>query len=156
MNIDDCASHPCLNGGTCADGINTFTCTCAAGFNGTTCATPVTGGTGADGSISVASGTVNLSTTNVANGRTCPDGGDAVSYSVAALTSTTATLSASPSAGCLAANDEILLINLQGTAAANGNVGNYETLRVASVSGATVTFASGQDQFLRQRSLGRQ
>jgi hypothetical protein len=63
---------------------------------------------------------------------------------VTALTSTTATLSAAPSTGCLKMNDEVLLINLQGTAAANANVGNYETLRVASVSGSTVTFTGAK------------
>ncbi|HVV50023.1 MAG TPA: hypothetical protein VHO06_10225, partial [Polyangia bacterium] len=145
--INNCAPNPCLNGGTCTNGVNTFTCACATGYTGTTCATPVASGTGADGAASVGSGTVNLGTTSVASGRSCADGGDAVSYSVTALTSTTATLSASPATGCLAANDEVLLINLQGTAAANGNVGNYETLRVASVAGATVTFASAKVNF---------
>ena len=33
-NINECASAPCDNGGTCADGINTFRCTCAAGYSG--------------------------------------------------------------------------------------------------------------------------
>jgi hypothetical protein len=41
-------------------------------------------------------------------------------------------------------NDEVLLINLQGTATANANVGNYETLRVQSVAGATVTFTTAK------------
>lgn len=27
-DIDDCASSPCKNGGTCTDGINSFTCQC--------------------------------------------------------------------------------------------------------------------------------
>ena len=27
-DIDDCASSPCQNGGTCTDGINSFTCNC--------------------------------------------------------------------------------------------------------------------------------
>jgi hypothetical protein len=94
--------------------------------------------------VSIGAGTTNVSTTNVAIGRICADGGDAVSYSVTALTSTTATLVSSPSAGCLSANDEVLLINLQGTAAANANVGNYETLRVQSVTGATVTFIAAK------------
>lgn len=39
--VDDCAPNPCLNGGTCADGVNTFTCTCAAGYTGTTCETDI-------------------------------------------------------------------------------------------------------------------
>jgi hypothetical protein len=37
-DIDECAPAPCLNGGACADGLNSFTCTCANGFSGPTCA----------------------------------------------------------------------------------------------------------------------
>jgi hypothetical protein len=40
-NIDDCSNDEsvsvCLNGGVCADGVNSFTCTCAAGWQGQTC-----------------------------------------------------------------------------------------------------------------------
>src|SRR3990170_8742769 len=57
-------------------------------------------GTGGDGSITISSDT-NINTTNSISGRACTDGGDAVNYSVTALTSTTATLESSPSAGCL-------------------------------------------------------
>ena len=46
-------------------------------------------GSGADGAITFASN-ANMSTTNYATGRTCADGGDMVSYSVTALTATTA------------------------------------------------------------------
>lgn len=35
---ENCASSPCLNGGTCADGLDMFTCTCSAEYQGTTCA----------------------------------------------------------------------------------------------------------------------
>ena len=28
---------PCLNGGTCTDGINSYNCTCAAGYTGENC-----------------------------------------------------------------------------------------------------------------------
>ncbi|CAH1800163.1 unnamed protein product, partial [Owenia fusiformis] len=35
--FDDCASAPCLNGASCEDGMNTFTCSCAFGYQGTTC-----------------------------------------------------------------------------------------------------------------------
>jgi Notch-like protein len=31
-DIDECASTPCLNGGTCTQGVASYTCTCAAGF----------------------------------------------------------------------------------------------------------------------------
>ena len=34
IDIDECASDPCLNGGTCADSINSFSCTCQVGFTG--------------------------------------------------------------------------------------------------------------------------
>ena len=36
-DIDDCMPDSCLNGGTCEDGINSFTCQCAEGFDGPTC-----------------------------------------------------------------------------------------------------------------------
>ena len=36
-DIDDCASHPCKNNGTCTDRVNGFNCSCAPGFNGTLC-----------------------------------------------------------------------------------------------------------------------
>jgi hypothetical protein len=88
----------------------------------------------------------NLSLTNT-GGRTCADGGDLVAYSVTGLTATTATVSATVSSGCLAVGDEVLLINLQGTATAAGNTGNYESLKVASVSGATVTFVAAKTKF---------
>ena len=28
-DIDDCSPDPCLNGGACRDGVNSYTCTCA-------------------------------------------------------------------------------------------------------------------------------
>lgn len=34
VNIDECESEPCQNGGACVDQINAYTCTCAAGFLG--------------------------------------------------------------------------------------------------------------------------
>ena len=37
--IDECASSPCQNGGTCVDGVNEYSCTCAAGYTGTNCET---------------------------------------------------------------------------------------------------------------------
>jgi hypothetical protein len=36
-DIGDCSTGACLNGGTCVDGIHSFTCTCADGFSGNTC-----------------------------------------------------------------------------------------------------------------------
>ncbi|CAG2198032.1 unnamed protein product [Mytilus edulis] len=36
-DIDECASTPCQNGGTCADLINRYTCTCDSGYTGILC-----------------------------------------------------------------------------------------------------------------------
>jgi hypothetical protein len=84
---------------------------------------------------------VKLSQTAISTGRTCAEG---VTASVTAVTATTATLSAVPAAGCFAAGDEVLLINLQGTTAAHDNVGNWDLLTVASTSGTTVTFTTSK------------
>ncbi|XP_058521199.1 sushi, nidogen and EGF-like domain-containing protein 1 [Ochotona princeps] len=39
LDVDECASHPCQNGGTCTHGVNSFSCECPAGFSGLTCET---------------------------------------------------------------------------------------------------------------------
>ena len=36
-DIDECASSPCQNGGTCIDDVNTYTCLCASGYAGVNC-----------------------------------------------------------------------------------------------------------------------
>ncbi|HEU4913899.1 MAG TPA: DUF2341 domain-containing protein [Candidatus Saccharimonadales bacterium] len=100
-------------------------------------------GTGDDGAATV-SGTKNINADSITPGRTCADG---VNYSVTALTATTATLSAAPAAGCLAPGDEMLLVSQQGTSSAYANVGNYEFVRVASVSGTTVTFKAAKQNY---------
>ena len=38
-DIDDCAKKPCINGGKCIDGINSYECKCADGFAGKNCET---------------------------------------------------------------------------------------------------------------------
>ena len=38
VNINECASNPCNNNGTCIDKINGFDCICVAGFQGEPCA----------------------------------------------------------------------------------------------------------------------
>lgn len=37
IDINDCATRPCYNGGTCIDGNNWYLCRCAAGFSGPDC-----------------------------------------------------------------------------------------------------------------------
>lgn len=37
INIDECAINPCHNGGTCIDGVNSFTCQCIEGYQDPTC-----------------------------------------------------------------------------------------------------------------------
>ena len=37
IDIDECASIPCQNGGTCFDTTNWYNCTCAAGYTGPDC-----------------------------------------------------------------------------------------------------------------------
>lgn len=41
MDITECGSKPCQNGGTCIDQINVFSCNCAPGFTGDTCSTTI-------------------------------------------------------------------------------------------------------------------
>jgi len=38
-DIDDCTPDPCLHGGTCVDGVNKYTCTCAPGYEDINCQT---------------------------------------------------------------------------------------------------------------------
>ena len=33
-NIDDCNPNPCMNNGSCIDGINIFTCNCTSPWTG--------------------------------------------------------------------------------------------------------------------------
>ncbi|XP_054708436.1 protein jagged-1-like [Uloborus diversus] len=36
-NVNDCASYPCRNGGTCIDGLNSYYCVCKEGWEGSLC-----------------------------------------------------------------------------------------------------------------------
>ena len=36
-DIDDCSPGVCKNGGTCRDGVNSYTCSCAPGYTGPNC-----------------------------------------------------------------------------------------------------------------------
>lgn len=37
LDINDCISSPCKNGGTCVDGVNSFQCFCQEGWEGKYC-----------------------------------------------------------------------------------------------------------------------
>ena len=39
LDVNECSSNPCQNGGACYDFVNKFNCTCAAGYEGTLCET---------------------------------------------------------------------------------------------------------------------
>ena len=37
LDDDECTSDPCQNGGACVDGVDSYTCACAAGYSGDHC-----------------------------------------------------------------------------------------------------------------------
>ena len=39
IDINECASNPCQNGGSCTNLLNKYTCSCPTGFQGTQCET---------------------------------------------------------------------------------------------------------------------
>ena len=39
IDIDECASSPCQNGGSCTDQVNGYICNCVNGYHGTDCET---------------------------------------------------------------------------------------------------------------------
>ena len=39
LDVNDCMSNPCVNGGNCTDGINEYNCACVLGYTGTDCET---------------------------------------------------------------------------------------------------------------------
>jgi RHS repeat-associated protein/uncharacterized repeat protein (TIGR01451 family) len=120
----------------------TPTATSEATFTPTATALPMSAqqwGTGNDDDL-VVSSTFNLNAnTNGLNERTCAD---AVAYSVTTLGSTIANLSTAPAVGCLNPGDEVMLINLKSASPNDHNAGAYEFLRVGSISGNSVLFAT--------------
>jgi hypothetical protein len=98
-------------------------------------------GNGSDGALSV--------TTNMTLEDAIPDcaGGYAPSYNVTSLAADgkSAVISASPGT-CLKKGDEVLLINIQG-GSSTINTGNHEILKVDSVDGATIKFATAKTKY---------
>ena len=37
VDLDDCVSQPCLNGGECIDGVNSYSCRCTPQWQGPIC-----------------------------------------------------------------------------------------------------------------------
>ena len=37
VDTDDCVGVTCQNGGACVDGVNSYTCSCVDGYEGTHC-----------------------------------------------------------------------------------------------------------------------
>ena len=38
LDINECGSNPCQNGGSCTDKLNGYSCTCVTGYIGSHCA----------------------------------------------------------------------------------------------------------------------
>ena len=106
-----------------------------------------TGWAQTSGVLNLAAGaTFNINMNNTIP-HTCTDGGDGVAYSVKTLAASYAVLSVTPSTGCLAQGDEVLLINMQGGSVnAIANVGHYEFLTVNSINHDKVYFTSPKVQ----------
>jgi hypothetical protein len=126
----------CVDDIAAADGTSCGTGVCALGD----CLPPTT-----------VSASIDLSVAAITPGRSCAE---APSYAVASLPDPTTAVLVDPKVGaCLAAGDEVMLINLQGSGSTVDNVGNWELLRVASVSdsltssGAVVEFATARTRF---------
>ena len=39
IDINECSSNPCLNGGSCTDQVNGYVCSCQPGYAGANCET---------------------------------------------------------------------------------------------------------------------
>lgn len=41
VDVDECASSPCLHHGSCNDGVDMYRCTCRPGYTGVNCQTGI-------------------------------------------------------------------------------------------------------------------
>ena len=41
-DVNECAGNPCQNDGTCMDGVNEYSCSCASGYTGLNCESGIT------------------------------------------------------------------------------------------------------------------
>ena len=99
-------------------------------------------GNGADGTITI-SATKNINTQTIASGRSYADG---IAYRVIAPADSATTVTRYSGSDTISngitANDEVLLINMQGTSTDNTDVGNYEFMRVKSITTSIITFTA--------------
>ncbi|MFM7204823.1 MAG: thrombospondin type 3 repeat-containing protein [Myxococcota bacterium] len=94
-------------------------------------------GSGADGTCTVGSGSVNLSVSSCAGRSTA----DAIGYRSTTSTAAGAsqlTVASTPTG--ISSGDDVLIIHLQGTSTSFSNVGKYELRRVVSIAGNTLSF----------------
>ncbi len=94
-------------------------------------------GDGSDGSITIST-SKNINSDLIASGRTGQADGIAYTISVATASGTTIGVVNTPNG--IVAGDEVLLINLQGASGDVADVGNYEFLKVDTVTGNNITF----------------
>jgi len=99
-------------------------------------------GSGKDGDVTI-SGSVNLNTTAIADGRTYPD---MVAYSVSSVGANSCQTTETPNG--IEAGDAVLLINLQGSSNTQvDNVGNFEVFIVDNIVSTTVVFKSSKSKY---------
>jgi hypothetical protein len=96
-------------------------------------------GDGSDGSVTISS-TVSINTALIATGRTGQADGIAYKIDAATASGTTVGTIETDAPNGLAVGDEVLLINLQGGSGDVADVGNYEFLKIASISNNDITF----------------
>jgi len=41
VDVNECESNPCQNGGSCTDNVNSYSCACVDGYTGTNCETGI-------------------------------------------------------------------------------------------------------------------